>query len=94
MKNRRITILPLAAALSALATVPATETSAAAPATDAVTPQADKLADQAPNTFVSTGEDLLGFLVTTAPDGTIVAQHRSHSSHSSHSSHHSHYSSR
>ena len=36
------------------------------------------------NTLVSTGESLLGFIVTEQADGTIVADHESHASHASH----------
>lgn len=46
-----------------------------------------------PNVFMSTGQDLLGLIVTKTPAGVVVAQHYSHVSHSSHSSHASHYSS-
>jgi hypothetical protein len=40
-----------------------------------------------PNAHYQIGEDLLGFVMTRQPDGTIVAQHASHASHSSHASH-------
>ena len=50
--------------------------------------------DLMPNRIVSVGEDFLGFIVTEASDGTMLAQHYSHYSHSSHASHASHYSSR
>ena len=36
-----------------------------------------------PNAHYQVGEDLLGFVVTKQPDGTIVAQHASHASHAS-----------
>jgi hypothetical protein len=42
-----------------------------------------------PNKIVSTGADLMGFLVTKTASGTVVAQHASHASHSSHASHYS-----
>jgi His-Xaa-Ser system protein HxsD len=42
-----------------------------------------------PNQIVSTGADLMGFLVTKTSNGTVLAQHASHASHSSHSSHYS-----
>jgi hypothetical protein len=42
-----------------------------------------------PNQIVSTGADLMGFLVTKMSNGTVLAQHASHASHSSHSSHYS-----
>jgi hypothetical protein len=45
------------------------------------------------NVFMPVGRDLLGLIVTTSEDGTVVAQHDSHYSHSSHASHRSHYSS-
>jgi len=50
-----------------------------------------------PNIFMSIGHDLLGLIVTTKADGTVVADHYSHyyhSSHASHSSHSYHYSGR
>jgi hypothetical protein len=48
----------------------------------------------AANAHFQVGEDLLGFVMTKLPDGTIVAGHSSHASHASHSSHSSHASSR
>ena len=97
MKRKPITILPLASALGALGAgaVAATEAESAVPAN---TPsiEAETTTGQAlvPNTLVSTGETLLGFVITNQPDGTVIAQHVSHASHASHASHHSHYSSR
>jgi hypothetical protein len=41
----------------------------------------------APNAHFQVGEDLLGFVMTKQPDGTIVAGHSSHASHASHASH-------
>jgi UDP:flavonoid glycosyltransferase YjiC (YdhE family) len=93
MVDRKTLILPLAAALSGLSTVPATE-AAASPSPDASTAQAENARKLQPNMLVSTGKDLLGFLVERQADGTLVAQHASHASHASHGSHHSHYSSR
>jgi hypothetical protein len=93
MAKPRNVIMPIAAALGALSsTAPATEANAKAlqspsgSQATAPTPQTGE-----PNTFVSTGKDLLGFTVTEQADGTVVAQHASHASHASH---HSHYSGR
>ncbi|UPJ25890.1 His-Xaa-Ser repeat protein HxsA2 [Bradyrhizobium sp. CW1] len=47
----------------------------------------DLHAKPAPNAHFQAGEDLLGFVMTKQPDGTIVAGHSSHASHASHSSH-------
>jgi hypothetical protein len=86
-------IVPLAAALAALTGVAivVADSAEAKPteprdprSTDAMLPTG-----LTPNRFMSVGEDLLGFTVTTAHDGTMIAQHVSHSSHSSHSSHYS-----
>jgi hypothetical protein len=46
------------------------------------------------NAHFQVGEDLMGFVMTQRPDGTLVAQHGSHASHASHHSHASHASSR
>jgi hypothetical protein len=94
MKERR-NVMPIAAALGALAgTAPAIEVNAApSPNATEAQPAAPVQAGQ-PNTFVSTGQDLLAFTINEQPDGTIVAQHHSHASHASHASHHSHFSSR
>ena len=97
MSSKTPRIISLAAALAALtgttavvsdpADAKTTEPSAADP-TDGT-----KAIGLTPNRIVSVGEDLLGFIVSKAADGTVVADHTSHYSHSSHSSHHSHYSS-
>jgi hypothetical protein len=90
--------LSLSAAIAALsgttALVPTT-----ADASIGTTDQVDlapqrHIAKGEPNVFFPAGEDLLGLIVTTAADGTVLAQHYSHYSHSSHSSHYSHYSGR
>lgn len=92
--KRTVPILPLASALSALAgaatasTIPNSVPNSISTASDQETAGQKMLT---PNTIVSTGETLLGFVVCEQPDGTIVAQHASHASHASH---HSHYSSR
>jgi hypothetical protein len=94
MKSKGTKILPLASALGALAgtavvateaqsTIPTTDPAASAASETSTTPVA-----KVPNTLVSTGETLLGFIMTDQPDGTVVAQHASHASH------HSHYSGR
>jgi hypothetical protein len=89
-------ILSLSAALtaltgaSALAPAPAV---ASVPTSDATDPaQKGQIAKAEPNVFMPVGKDLLALIVTTAADGTVLAQHYSHYSHSSHSSHSSHYS--
>ncbi|WP_408904209.1 His-Xaa-Ser repeat protein HxsA2 [Pararoseomonas sp. SCSIO 73927] len=91
--KKHIPLLSLAAAIAALPT-----TSDAARTPD-VAPESNEshrsgVSRIIPNQIVVSGDDLLGFLVTRAEDGTVVAQHSSHVSHSSHSSHRSHYSSR
>jgi len=100
MKPKATKILPLASALGTLAgsAVVATEARSAVPTVD---PAASALSEtratpvaKVPNMLVSTGETLLGFIMTDQPDGTVVAQHVSHQSHASHASHASHYSSR
>jgi hypothetical protein len=95
MKDRRNVVMPIAAALGALAgTAPATEANTApSPTATEAQPAAPAQAGQ-PNTFVSTGEDLLAFTINEQADGTVVAQHVSHASHASHASHRSHFSSR
>jgi hypothetical protein len=90
-------ILLITTALTALSglSVPADNANAAVPASAeaAITAeQSQRPASSArPNVLLTSGQDLLGLIVTKQPDGTIVAQH---SSHASHASHHSHYSSR
>lgn len=90
MKSKGTKILPLASALGSLVggTVVATEAQSAIPNTDpagsAATEALAVPAATTPNTLVSTGETLLGFIMTDQPDGTVVAQHASHASHSSH----------
>lgn len=89
MKKRAITLMSLASALAAIA--PAAEasiTGTASPLNAAPMPGVDKSIAQ-PNTFYTLGENLMGLVATTLPDGTVLAQHYSHSSHSSHSSHYS-----
>jgi hypothetical protein len=88
-------ILSLTAALSALSGAPAISPALANIADSGeadVTPQGRVNTGQA-NAFLTGGKDLLGLIVTTNKNGTIVAQHDSHYSHSSHASHSSHYSS-
>jgi hypothetical protein len=96
MKNRKIVLVPLATALASLsgaanATTPANQS--AEPTNGPADTQLNATKIQ-PNTIFKAGEDLLGLLVTTAANGTVVAQHASHYSHSSHASHASHASSR
>jgi hypothetical protein len=98
MKRKSTVILPLASALGALVgTVPAVEAKAGVPSDPINSASSEKTAvqtGQVPNTLVSTGETLLGFIMTDQPDGTVIAQHVSHASHASHASHRSHFSSR
>ena len=96
MQRKPIVILPLASALGALVgTVALTpEAGANVPTDPAGSENSAEQNSLRPNILVSTGETLLGFVVTDQPDGTIVAQHASHESHASHASHASHTSSR
>jgi len=98
MSNTPPKIMSLAAALAALAGTSAIVSDRAEAKTTAAmeytTPDAGPVSDLRPNRIVSIGKDFLGFIVTTAADGTMLAQHYSHTSHASHSSHSSHYSSR
>jgi hypothetical protein len=91
--NRALKIMPLAAALAALAgTSVIVSEPAAAKTTDSTgaNPQdAQKAGGRLPNRFASVGKDLLGFIVTTAADDTEIADDYSHVSHSSHVSHYS-----
>jgi hypothetical protein len=91
-------ILPLAAALAALTgTAGIVSNPADAKVAEPSAPAALAGHDRpkaGPNRVVSVGEDFLGFIVSTADDGTVLAQHYSHYSHASHASHASHYSSR
>lgn len=90
MTRKRIVILPLAATLGALAgTAPVVDANAAT-SSNVAAPQPDRSNLGAPNAFIVVGEELLGFVISQQPDGTIIAQHRSHASHASHSSHSSH----
>jgi hypothetical protein len=94
MKSKGTKILPLAGALGTLVggAVVATEAQAAIPTADPTASAASETTGvpaTTPNTLVSTGETLLGFVMTDQPDGTVVAQHASHASHASHSSHYS-----
>jgi hypothetical protein len=98
MKKKVPQILGLSAALAALSAVTAlapTPAAANVPTTDqAGTTQKTQAPKGEPNAFFPAGKDMLGLIVSTAANGTIVADHYSHSSHASHSSHSSHYSSR
>ena len=91
-------IMPLAAALATLVGTGAmvghpAEAKTANPVESTV-PNTEHMSGLTPNRIISVGKDFLGFIVTTAADGTMLAQHYSHTSHASHSSHSSHYSSR
>ena len=102
MTSKPRVILPIAAAVAALSTVPSEPADAAIrvdenatvarPETVVAEPGGNKA-----NFVYPLGEDLLGLVVTRQPDGTVIAAHASHvshSSHASHASHHSHFSSR
>jgi hypothetical protein len=90
MKFKGTKILPLASALGTLAgsAVVATEAQSATPTMDpaasAPSETSKTQVTKVPNMLVSTGETLLGFVMTDQPDGTVVAQHASHASHASH----------
>ena len=84
MKRKPVVILPLASALGALAgsaVVAAEGKSVPSADLDVTSEAAAPQSGQKANTFVSTGESLLGFVMTEQPDGTVVAQHASHASH-------------
>ena len=91
-------IMPLAAALASLVGPGALVTNSAEAKTanpiEAASASLEHTSGLMPNRIISIGTDFLGFIVTTAADGTMLAQHYSHTSHASHASHHSHYSSR
>ena len=92
-------IFSLGAALASLtgAQVLSTEAQATVSTGDVTTPTIgteSATSKLEPNIHYRVGEDLLGFVMTQQPDGTLVAQHSSHASHASHASHHSHASSR
>jgi hypothetical protein len=93
MAKKLPTILSLGAALAALQGVSAVNATSAAASiprsNEANATQNGRVAQGEPNVFMSVGNDLLGLIVTTKADGTVVADHYSHSSHSSHSSHYS-----
>jgi hypothetical protein len=96
MAKKLTNTLSLTAALAALSgAVAATPAPAAANTLsndEAVSAQGRTNTGKA-NVFLPVGQDLLGLIITTSEDGTVVAQHDSHYSHSSHASHRSHYSS-
>jgi hypothetical protein len=95
MAKKIPTVLSLTAALAALSGTAVAPMPAAANTTsndETVAPQGRTNTGKA-NVFMPVGQDLLGLIVTTSEDGTVVAQHDSHYSHSSHASHRSHYSS-
>src|SRR5215467_13847865 len=101
MAKKLPTILSLGAALASLqglSAMNATPATADIPGSgEANATESGRIAKGEPNVFMSVGSDLLGLIVTTKADGTVVADHYSHyshSSHASHSSHSSHYSGR
>jgi len=84
----------LAALSGATALAPTTAVANVPPADQADHTLNGQVATGEPNVVFPAGKDLLGLIVTTAADGTVLAQHYSHSSHASHASHSSHYSGR
>src|SRR4029077_19729819 len=94
MSQKKISIIPLAAALASLGTPGNAAISVktdVAQTTDSVKAEGEK--PQA-NIFYQIGHDLMGMIATEREDGTLFAGHSSHASHASHSSHSSHASSR
>jgi hypothetical protein len=94
MPNKSPKIVSLAAALAALthgASSVATSAEAKADRGGVSDHESDAVRSHgtALNRLITTGDDLLGFIVTDLPDGTVVAQHYSHASHASHASHYS-----
>jgi hypothetical protein len=87
MHRRTIKLVPLATALASISGMAATSANAI-PAPETQSTTADTSQSQlSPNLLVSTGTDLLGFIITKQSDGTVVAGHSSHASHASHASH-------
>jgi hypothetical protein len=83
-------LLTLGAALASLTgpSVLSAEARLASPNDDANLPASNyPEVKPEPNAHFQAGEDLLGFVMTKQPDGTIIAGHSSHSSHASHASH-------
>ena len=94
MARKKIALVPLAAALAALTPLGNEAKAALAPALPNAASEAENsIAGRSdvplPNHFVSIGKDLLGFSVTTKPNGVVLADHYSHASHASHASHYS-----
>lgn len=93
MSKKPIKLVSLVSALAALSgaaglvSTPADAKINAPDAADAL--KGDRANGPQPNVFMSVGQDLLGIIVRTTPDGMVLADHYSHSSHSSHSSHYS-----
>jgi hypothetical protein len=89
MRHKPVVILPLASALGALAANGVGPADAKSVPDDGAAINSQKALQTRlrPNTLVSTGESLLGLVVTEQSDGTVVAQHASHASHASHHSH-------
>ena len=90
METKRSGVISLATALTALGTPVA---QAALESSETTVGSSDfkrtetELPKEQANQSVNVGGNLLGFLVTTDLNGTVVAQHVSHSSHASHASH-------
>ena len=89
MAKKSKLLLSIGAALASLSGL-SMQSAEAKPAVgnDNVTSPVDQAlqAKPAPNAHFQVGEDLLGFVMTKQPDGTIIAGHSSHASHASHAS--------
>jgi hypothetical protein len=87
MYQKKVSIIPLAAALASLGTP---GNAAIAVKSDVAQPtNAVKAGGETPqaNLLYQIGHDLMGMIVTERQDGTLFAGHSSHASHASHSSH-------
>jgi len=90
---KKISLVSLASALTALSPAVNASVPVGTPTQDAPKPDGHSTVRE-PNAFYNMGDDLMGLVTSTAADGTVIAEHYSHSSHASHASHASHYSSR
>ena len=94
MSHKKISIIPLAAALASLGTPGNAAISVKSDVAQSTDPVKARAEIPQANAFYQIGHDLMGMIVTEREDGTLFAGHSSHSSHASHSSHSSHHSSR
>jgi len=94
MLKKQSKLLSIGAALASLAgmSVAGAEAKTAAPSPDAnaAGTQNPDGSEVKANSYLQVGDELLGFVATTRPDGTLVAQNpaspASHASHASHAS--------